>query len=313
MEAAAASTEIWVLGWSAVLLIVQVVAAGDRRFGDLGADLSVQPARRGARVQAASSPAGSDRALEQSARNLSGLHRARRSRWSSPARPAASPRPAPVCWLGSRVIYVVIYAAGVPVVRTRGLAGVDRRARPDADPPDDLTHGVRAGGKLRSLIAVCDGALACRRRACAMPPARSNSPPMPTRAASPNSNSLPRKRRRDGQQQLSAAAGQRRRARRHRAVDGPGAASMGHADAQMPRWRRDRRRNSPPARVWEGVIYAPRRQGRHCASAGSRGTAAPEMLLLPALGPSLRVSAAYGANGFSKTPWDVFALKGCQE
>ena len=31
------------------------------------------------------------------------------------------------------------------------------------------------------------------------------------------------------------------------------------------------------------------------------------------LGPSLKASAAWGANGLSKLPWDVFALKGCQE
>lgn len=64
--------------------------------------------------------------------------------------------------------------------------------------------------------------------------------------------------------------------------------------------------------LWEGVIYALDGKGG-IALLPAPGTAAPEMLLLPALGPLLRVSAAYGANGFSKTPWDVFALKGCQE
>ncbi len=64
--------------------------------------------------------------------------------------------------------------------------------------------------------------------------------------------------------------------------------------------------------LWEGVIYALDGKGG-IALLPAPGTAAPQMLLLPGLGPSLRISAAYGANGFSKTPWDVFALKGCQE
>ncbi|MCX7305754.1 MAG: hypothetical protein NTV73_15700 [Hyphomicrobiales bacterium] len=64
--------------------------------------------------------------------------------------------------------------------------------------------------------------------------------------------------------------------------------------------------------MWEGVIYAFDGNGT-VALLPAPGTAAPPMLLLPALGASLRMSAAYGANGFSQTPWDVFALKGCQE
>jgi len=64
--------------------------------------------------------------------------------------------------------------------------------------------------------------------------------------------------------------------------------------------------------LWEGVIYTLDGKGG-IALLPAPGTVAPQMLLLPALGPSLRMSSAYGANGFSKTPWDVFALKGCQE
>ena len=62
--------------------------------------------------------------------------------------------------------------------------------------------------------------------------------------------------------------------------------------------------------VWQGVIYTSD-TGQSSSSAGRRRGRA-ERLILPDLGPSLRLSAAYGANGF-RVPWDVFALKGCQE
>ena len=64
--------------------------------------------------------------------------------------------------------------------------------------------------------------------------------------------------------------------------------------------------------LWEGVIYTANEAG-DIGLLPEPGKAAPQKLLLPALGPSLRASAAYGAAGFSNTPWDVFALKGCQE
>ncbi|RWA68338.1 hypothetical protein [Mesorhizobium sp.] len=64
--------------------------------------------------------------------------------------------------------------------------------------------------------------------------------------------------------------------------------------------------------VWEGVIYSADEKG----SVGllpAEGADAPKSLVFPDLGPSLQMSAAYGPGGFSKMPWDVFALKGCQE
>ncbi|TIP12694.1 hypothetical protein [Mesorhizobium sp.] len=64
--------------------------------------------------------------------------------------------------------------------------------------------------------------------------------------------------------------------------------------------------------VWEGVIYGSDDQG-NIALLPAEGVDAPKKLIFPDLGPSLQMSAAYGANGFSKVPWDVFALKGCQE
>ena len=62
--------------------------------------------------------------------------------------------------------------------------------------------------------------------------------------------------------------------------------------------------------VWEGVIYTPTKTATS-ASAGRR-VDAPRKLIFPDLGYSLRMSSAYGANGFTQVPWDVFLLKGCQ-
>lgn len=64
--------------------------------------------------------------------------------------------------------------------------------------------------------------------------------------------------------------------------------------------------------VWQGVIYTSDDKG-NIELLPVEGKAAPQKLILPDLGPSLRLSAAYDASGFSKTPGDVFALKGCQE
>ena len=64
--------------------------------------------------------------------------------------------------------------------------------------------------------------------------------------------------------------------------------------------------------VWRGVIYTSDKMG-NIELLPAEGAGAPEKLIFPDLGPSLRLSAAYGTKGFSKVPWDVFALKGCQE
>jgi hypothetical protein len=64
--------------------------------------------------------------------------------------------------------------------------------------------------------------------------------------------------------------------------------------------------------VWEGVIYSADDKG-NIALLPAEGADAPKTLIFPDLGPSLQMSAAYGADGFSKVPWDVFSLKGCQE
>ena len=63
--------------------------------------------------------------------------------------------------------------------------------------------------------------------------------------------------------------------------------------------------------LWQGVVYAADDTGK-IDLLPKKGDA-PKTLIFPDLGPSLRQSSAYGAQGFSKLPWDVFTLKGCQE
>lgn len=64
--------------------------------------------------------------------------------------------------------------------------------------------------------------------------------------------------------------------------------------------------------LWEGVVYASDGTGA-VGLLPEEGAAAPATLVFPDLGPTLVQTAAYGPGGFSKVPWDVFALKGCQE
>lgn len=66
--------------------------------------------------------------------------------------------------------------------------------------------------------------------------------------------------------------------------------------------------------VWQGVIYSVDDQGNVGLLPRERiGAEAPKTLIFPDLGHSLRMSAAYGPDGFSKVPWDVFEIKRCQE
>ena len=64
--------------------------------------------------------------------------------------------------------------------------------------------------------------------------------------------------------------------------------------------------------VWQGVIYTSDAAGR-IGLLPAEGQPAPDTLIFADLGPSLRHSSAYGAGGFATIPFDVFALKGCQE
>jgi hypothetical protein len=64
--------------------------------------------------------------------------------------------------------------------------------------------------------------------------------------------------------------------------------------------------------VWQGVIYTADDKGE-IGLLPAEGEDAPVRLIFPDLGPSLKSSAAFGPDGLAKVPWDVFALKGCQE
>lgn len=64
--------------------------------------------------------------------------------------------------------------------------------------------------------------------------------------------------------------------------------------------------------VWQGVIYTSDKSAT-ISLLPAEGAAAAERLILSDLGASLRASSAYGANGFTNVPWDVFSLDGCQE
>ena len=115
MEAAAASTEIWVLGWSAVLLIVQVVIQATAA-GDLGVTylLSARDEQR----ESKSILAGR---LDRALKNLLETYPAFiaivvalvvTNKTGGLAATGAW------LWLAARVVYVLLYAAGIPVVRT---------------------------------------------------------------------------------------------------------------------------------------------------------------------------------------------------
>lgn len=63
--------------------------------------------------------------------------------------------------------------------------------------------------------------------------------------------------------------------------------------------------------VWEGVVYTSDDKGN--IDLLPKEGDAPKTLIFPNLGPALHQSVVYGVNGLDKVPWDVFALKGCQE
>lgn len=64
--------------------------------------------------------------------------------------------------------------------------------------------------------------------------------------------------------------------------------------------------------LWQGVVYALDDKGV-AGLLPEEGKPAPARLILADLGPALRSSNAYGEGGFTKVPFDIFELKGCQE
>jgi hypothetical protein len=64
--------------------------------------------------------------------------------------------------------------------------------------------------------------------------------------------------------------------------------------------------------LWQGVVYAVDGKGE-VGLLPAEGEPAPARLVFADLGPALRSSNAFGEGGFSKVPFDIFQLKGCQE
>ena len=64
--------------------------------------------------------------------------------------------------------------------------------------------------------------------------------------------------------------------------------------------------------VWQGVIYTSDRSGT-IGLLPSEGKEAPELLVLPDLGPSVQAAPALAAHELQDVPWDVFSKDGCQE
>ncbi|MGC4024347.1 MAG: hypothetical protein QM744_03865 [Mesorhizobium sp.] len=64
--------------------------------------------------------------------------------------------------------------------------------------------------------------------------------------------------------------------------------------------------------LWQGVVYAVDEKGE-VGLLPAEGSPAPARLILADIGPALRASNAFGEGGFTKVPFDMFELKGCQE
>lgn len=115
MEAAAASTEIWVLGWSAALLIVQVIAQATAA-SDLGPTYLFSPRDEG-RVSSSVVAGRLLRALH----NLLETYPAFIALTLAlvvTGKTGGLAATGAVVWLIARLAYVVIYATGIPVIRT---------------------------------------------------------------------------------------------------------------------------------------------------------------------------------------------------
>lgn len=115
MEAAAASTEIWVLGWSAVLLLVQVVAQATAG-SDLGPTYLFSP-----RDEERVSKSVVARRLKRALYNLLETYPAYIALALALAvtgKTGGIAATGALIWIVCRVAYVLIYAAGIPVIRT---------------------------------------------------------------------------------------------------------------------------------------------------------------------------------------------------
>lgn len=115
MEAAAASTEIWVLAWSAVLLVLQVIIQATAT-ADLGPAYLFSPRDEG--LKSKSVLAGR---LERALHNLLETYPAFIALVVALAltgKTGGIAATGALLWIVARILYAIVYAAGIPVVRT---------------------------------------------------------------------------------------------------------------------------------------------------------------------------------------------------
>lgn len=115
MEAAAQSTEIWVLGWSVVLLLVQIMAQATA-----GADRGPKYLA-GARDEARASKSQMAGRLDRALRNYLETYPAFVALALGLAvsgKTGGIAATGAIIWLVARAVYVFCYALGIPVVRT---------------------------------------------------------------------------------------------------------------------------------------------------------------------------------------------------
>ena len=115
METAAASTEIWVLGWSAALVILQVIAQATAA-SDLGPKYLFSPRDEG-RVSKSVVAGRLLRALHNLLETYPAFI-ALALALAVTGKTGGLAATGAVVWLIARLAYVVVYAAGIPIVRT---------------------------------------------------------------------------------------------------------------------------------------------------------------------------------------------------
>ena len=115
MEAAAASTEIWVLGWSVVLLLVQIVLQASV-LGDLTPAYLFSPRDEERKTNSVLAER-----LKRALHNLLETYPAYIALvvgLVATGKTGGLAATGALIWIVCRVIYVVLYAMGIPVART---------------------------------------------------------------------------------------------------------------------------------------------------------------------------------------------------
>ena len=115
MEAVASSTEIWVLGWSAVLLLVQIVLQASV-MGDLTPAYLLSPRDEERKTNSVLAER-----LKRALHNLLETYPAFIAlvvALAATGKVGGIAATGAIIWIVARVIYVVLYATGVPAVRT---------------------------------------------------------------------------------------------------------------------------------------------------------------------------------------------------